>query len=149
MLGRLGKLSIDDERKLETWRREHVCFDSVGVDQLSRLLMAAFLPIGRPWSRRALEDYLAVPRTTLLRKLKALEASGIVSHREDGWQVTYRGAKLGRELLAETGEIVNGTRDGYSEGVIRSMKAAGFDVSEKAGAVSFGPFPRHKRTRKS
>lgn len=143
----VSEMSPEETQRLETWRREHVCFESLGVDHHAKLLMAAFLPSGRPWSRRALGEYLSVPRSTLLRKLRGLEDRGMVSQQGERWQVTPEGRRVGRALLVESGQIVTGDRIGFSSDTLSAMKRAGFDVRPAAAHLSFPPLPKHKRVR--
>ena len=97
---------------------------SLGMDGLGLSLAMAFHDATRPWTARALADYIHHPRTNVLKRLREMEAAGIVAKTEEGWAICPQAQAMYCRMLAEFLDLLSGERIGFSPEVVAFYERA-------------------------
>lgn len=127
------QLSKQDRIIIEAALRASRAHNSLGITQAQRNVVYAFVLVDGSWSASSLADYISVPRTTVLRILKAGETRGIWEKTSKGWVLKPDQRPLALQFVRETSEIVMGKRQSYSRAIL--------DSAGQKEAVKFNFYP--------
>ncbi|MGR3805475.1 hypothetical protein [Marinibacterium profundimaris] len=95
---------------------------ALGLDGLGLALAIAFHDATRPWTARALADYIAFPRTSVLKRLREYQDLGVLRKTGDGWEVYPEPQLMLRKMLSEYIDLLGGDRVGFSPEVLDFCK---------------------------
>lgn len=97
---------------------------ALGFDGLELSLAIAFHDATRPWTARALSDYICHPRTNVLKRLREHERNGIFAKTDQGWVVSDEARTAYRSFLLDFMDLMAGDRVGYSPEVVDYFETA-------------------------
>ncbi|MBB96720.1 MAG: hypothetical protein CML68_19245 [Rhodobacteraceae bacterium] len=124
---------------------------TLGLDGLGFSLAIALHDATRPWTARALADYIHHPRTNVLKRLRELDHAGVVTKTEQGWVICPDAQQMICRMLSEFIDLMAGERTGFSPEVVAFCEAATVRIgrptrrhmdAEAALTISFPKQPR-------
>ena len=100
---------------------------TIGLDPMGLSLAIAFQDATRPWTARALADYICYPRTSVVKRLREYGRRGVVRRSDDGWEICPDSQELVRRMLLDYIDLLGGYRVGFSPEVVEFCKASSAD----------------------
>ncbi|MAC81367.1 MAG: hypothetical protein CML66_25280 [Rhodobacteraceae bacterium] len=97
---------------------------AIGFDALELALAVAFHDATRPWTARALSDYICHPRTNVLKRLREHSGNGIFSKTPQGWIVCAEAQEIYCRFLSDFLDLLAGERVGFSTDVVAYFETA-------------------------